>query len=68
MFINPAISYNNSDVVGFAKICNESSPVQVVNLLNHFYGILDDTMDVFDCYKVETIADSCKTRCTIYII
>ena len=56
-----------SDVVGFGKICNESSPIQVVNLLNHLYDLMDDVIDTFDCYKVETIADSCKQPLLNYV-
>jgi len=61
---NPAPEYFGcvtiqfSDVVGFGKICNESTPIEVVDLLNALYDTMDDVIDQFDCYKVETIADS----------
>lgn len=46
-----------SDVVGFGKLCADCSPYQVVELLNELYSVMDDVMDSFDCYKVETIGD-----------
>ena len=60
---NPKPEYFNnvtiyfSDVVGFANICSQSSPFQVVEILNGLYSIMDNVMDSFDCYKVETIGD-----------
>ena len=49
-----------SDVVGFGKICAEATPYEVVELLNDLYSVMDDVIDSFDCYKVETIADCCE--------
>jgi len=60
---NPKPEYFNcvtiyfSDVVGFGKLCADSSPYEVVELLNDLYSVMDDVIDSFDCYKVETIAD-----------
>jgi len=46
-----------SDCVGFGKICANASPYQVVELLNDLYSVMDDIIESFDCYKVETIGD-----------
>jgi len=46
-----------SDCVGFGQICSDASPYQVVELLNDLYSIMDDIIESFDCYKVETIGD-----------
>ena len=60
---NPKPEYFNnvtiyfSDVVGFGNICSKATPFQVVEILNGLYSVMDNVIDSFDCYKVETIAD-----------
>ena len=51
-----------SDIEGFTSICASVQPIDVVNLLNELYTVMDYCASLFPLYKVETIGDAYLVR------
>jgi class 3 adenylate cyclase len=48
----PSATVLFTDIVGFTSMCTQSTPVQVVNLLDSLFTNFDSIVTTHDAYKV----------------
>jgi class 3 adenylate cyclase len=52
MYVSATVLF--SDIVGFTFMCSQSTPMQVVTLLNVLFTDFDDIVTKHDAYKVRS--------------
>ena len=67
----PEVTIFFSDVEGFTNICAQVNPIQVVNMLNELYTVMDYCTSLFPLYKGKHCVFSFSTyspSCKLYIL
>ncbi|XP_037085079.1 uncharacterized protein LOC119105708 [Pollicipes pollicipes] len=56
--VHESVTVYFSDIIGFYELAAESTPLQVISLLNVIYKMYDSQIDCYDVYKIDTVGDA----------